>query len=400
MILALNVIMTIIFLLPIMLSIVFVLERKKTLKRLSEINSPYTPFVTVVVPFKGEDYRFEDTLKSLVKQNYSGQYEVIFTSSDSEGKTIDILKIWIPRYSNMFFIPSTIDSRFENRGDKINNLLTGVKNASAQSQVFLFLDSDMVVHKHWINNMVKPLQLENCGLSSGSAWVVAKKKGTWELATRYWDFLAATQITFPFTSFARGLSMGIRRDVYEKLNIDKVWNEAFHDNFTLSKTVRNNKYKIIYAPYAIIEENFDIEGFQWVSWVKRQSVHTRIHYKKLWAFGFFLITLPRLLGALLFIAMIGLGVFFQGVFQTWFSIVLWPLFHILNAICIVVCVYPDTKHVDGNVMSLREKTKLVFASYLSVILSIGSVWAVFSNKITWRKIKYQKNISIKSEKKI
>lgn len=388
--LLLNIICALIFLVPLMLAAVFRYRRKQVLSKTAK--HAYTPNVTVIVPFKGEDYNFENTIKSLIHQDYLGKYEVIFVSSDQSGRSIDLLQAVSKSSQRISYVRA--ESANKERGDKINNMLTGIHHSSSDTEVFLFMDSDMVAHKKWITNMVLPLQIEDCGLSSGTAWVVARTKSTWELATRFWDFLAATQVAFPFTSFARGLSMGIRKDTFIRLNIEKVWNTAFHDNFTLSKAVRKYGLKIYYAPYCVIEEHFELTSFEWISWVKRQSVHTKSHYKKLWAFGFFLVTLPRLLGAILFLTVACLSIFQSELLTEYISFTLWPLFHFVNALAIIYAVYPDTTYIEMSRGTHLEKMKLVLASYYSILLSLGSVWAVFSSKIEWRKIKYKNNVAV------
>lgn len=390
-----NLVIIIIFLIPTILGINYYFSRKNIIKKLSAVKSNSSPFVTVIVPFKGEDHRFKETVLSLCSQKYRGDYEIIFVSSDKTGRSVDILNELVPQNNKLHFVEASNNDSLL-RSDKVNNLICGIKNANRKSQVYLFLDSDMVVHSKWIKYMVAPLQISDCGLSTGSAWVVSKKPGIWELSTRFWDFLALTQVTFPFTSFARGLSMGITKETYNSLNIEKVWNEAFHDNFSISKVVRKEKLKIYFAPYTIVEENFDLKGFQWIKWIKRQTVHTRKHYKRLWSFGFFLVTLPRILGAILSIFSVLVCLMNPSLLKHLFPFIIWPILHFINAVVIVTTVYNDAKYIEKYKNTFGEKMQLILSSYFTVIHCIGSIWAVFSSNIEWRKINYQNNKVVES----
>lgn len=59
---------------------------------------------------------------------------------------------------------------------------------------------------------------------------------------RFWDFIATAYVTFPLTSFARGFSFGIRKEVFESVKMKEVWENAFHDNFTITNVVKRNGY--------------------------------------------------------------------------------------------------------------------------------------------------------------
>ena len=389
-----NLLIVLLFCVPVFLAVYYRYERNNVLKKIQAKKELYSPKVSVIIPFKGEDYNFRNTVESLLTQKYRGDYELLFVTSDCQSKSIDIIKELTEKKKNAFLIHARQDVN-SGRGDKINNLLTGVENASADTEVYLFIDSDMVAHEKWIENMVQPLQFTDCGIVSGSAWVVSKQGGVYELATRFWDFLATTMITFPFTSFARGLSNGIRKDNYKKLQIEKVWNKAFHDNFTLSDAVRKANMRIYYAPNCIIAEHFNVEtGFAWVSWIKRQAVHTKLHFKKLWAFGFFLVTFPRFFGAVLSVLTIGVSLVGARFYPYLLAFYLWPIIQLFSALVTVHMVYQDATAMKDVQNSFKGKFRLALASFITVWHCIGSFWALFSTKIQWRQVIYKDNVVV------
>lgn len=385
----LNIGISLFFFVPGILGIFFGFKRRQMNSRLRALeNKNYHPPVSIILPFKGYDYNFENTIKQLLNQQYDGKYEVLFVTSDKDSKAFRTVKELIKNSSMAKLITADKKNISRHRSDKVNNSLFGIKNVSSESEVYLFIDSDIVPHSQWIKHMVKPLQFKECGLSSGSAWVVSRKNDLWGLATRYWDFLATTMITFPVTNFARGFSMGIRREVFERLRIQEIWENAFHDNFSLSTAVKQSKLAIYYAPFCLVSEHFDIGGFEWIKWIKRQALNTKINYKRLWAFGFFLVTLPRLIGAVSFIITTVLSLVFLKIFPFTLSFLLWPLIHLFAATIIINLIYPDRRLYPDYKNTFRKKLKLLIASYVTVIYCYSSVWAIFSNKIEWRNILY------------
>ncbi len=378
------------FLVQGLLAIVFFFIRRKNKKVINSLsNNTYLPKVSVILPFRGLDCNFEDTIKSLLNQNYDGDYEVFFVSSEEKSVAISLVKKYTEGVANAHFINAAKTNTSKFRSDKVNNLLCGVNAASNDSDVYIFIDSDILPHKNWLKQMVTPLQKSDCGVTSASAWIVSEKKDTiYTLAARYWDFLATTMITFPFTKFARGFSFAMRKETFEMIGMKKVWENAFHDNFTLSSAIRKHKMKIMYIPDCLVSENFSIRGFEWVKWVKRQALNTKVNFKKLWSFGFFFVTLPRLIGFIGFfvslLLRLALGMS-NPIINTFLA---WPIIFAITSLLVIFAVYPDRKCYDDYNGSFFEKIKLLFSAYFSVVYCFSSIWAVISNTMEWRALTY------------
>lgn len=383
-------ILVILFCIQGFLGVWFYFKRKSNVKYIDSLpNKSYTPNVSVILPFKGCDCNFEQTIKSLLKQEYKGKYSVYFVSSDKDSEAVRLVKKLTKDSKIAHFIQAVKDDVSKYRSDKVNNLLNGVMNAEPDTEVYLFIDSDIVPHKSWITKMVQPLQMKECGVTTGSAWVVSEKKDTLlTLAARYWDFLATTMITFPFTKFARGFSFCLRKETFKKIGMEEVWRNAFHDNFTLSSAIRKHKMKIVYIPNCLVSEYFSIHGMEWVKWVKRQALNTKVNFKKLWSFGFFFVTMPRLIGAIGFIVAIILkaACHFSNPIIT--VMLWWPVIFAVTSLIVIAAVYRDRKSYDDYSARPIDIFKLLISAYVSVIYCISSLWAVVSNKMEWRQLTY------------
>lgn len=372
------------------LAVYFQISKRKNRKFINSLpDKKYAPVVSVILPFKGCDCNLEQTVKSLLNQNYEGKYSLYFVSSEEDSKAVRIVKKLVKNYSNAHFIKAVKDEVSKYRSDKVNNLLNGVRKATEDTEVYLFIDSDIVPYKDWISHMVKPLQAKACGVTTGSAWIVSEKKDTLlTLAARYWDFLATTMITFPFTKFARGFSFGLRKETFEKIGMRNVWENAFHDNFTLSTAIRKHKMRILYIPGCLVSEYFSITGFEWIKWVKRQAINTKVNFKKLWAFGFFLVTMPRLIGAVGFIIAAILKMEFQQSNPIITVMLWWPIIFGITSFLVIAAVYPERKNYRDYPNNIVDLIKLFISAYVSVVYCISSLWAVVSNKMEWRQLFY------------
>lgn len=380
----------VLFLVQGFLAVWFCFERRKSKKFISELpDKDYAPNVAVILPFRGCDCNFYETVKRLISQNYNGRYDVYFVSSEGSSKAIDIVKQLTKGVSHAHFVNAANTNTSKFRSDKVNNMLCGINSTVDDTEVYLFIDSDITPHADWIKQMVYPLQSNKCGVTTGSAWIVSENKDTlYTLAARYWDFLATTMITFPFTKFARGFSFGLRKETFEKIGMRNVWENAFHDNFTLSTAIRKYSMKIMYVPDCLVSENFSIKGFEWVKWIKRQALNTKVNFKKLWAFGFFLVTLPRLIGFV--------GFFVAAFFKLFGNVsnslcnvfFCWPLIFAFTSLLVIFSVSSDRKKFNDYDDGLNSKLKLLSAAFFSVIYCFSCIWAIISNKMEWRHLAY------------
>ena len=91
-------------------------------------------------------------------------------------------------------------------------------------------------------------------------------------------------------------------------------------------------------------------------------------------------TLPREIGALGFLVTLALS--FLGIYHTCFvPFLFWPFLHLINAASLIFTLYKE----HGNMKHLLcEKIKIIFYSFGSVLLGLGSLSSLFSNKILWR----------------
>ena len=378
MILFFNVFLSLLFLIPLFLTINFIFYSQKIKRRLKKLEKVYTPNVSIIVPFRQFDYNLPTSLRALASQKYKGNYEILFVSSEQDTEVVRFIKDGIKNLENAKFIQAVETNKY--RSDKVNNLMTGINHLREDCEVIVVMDSDIVPHSTWLSDLVQPLQLSNCGASSGSSWITAREEDFLCFATRYWDFLATIQMCYKTTSFIRGFSMAFKKSVFDKLNIMDVWNNAFHDNLTLTTKLKQAGYKLYFSPHCLVNHCFNIEGREWIKWVRRQSINTKVNYPNLWRWGMLFMILPRVIGASGFLVTLALS--FLGVYHTCFiPFLIWPFLHLINATGLIFTLYKE----HGNMKHLLdEKIKVIFYSFGSVLLGLGSLGSLFSNKISWR----------------
>jgi ABC-type uncharacterized transport system permease subunit len=146
--------------------------------------------------------------------------------------------------------------------------------------------------------------------------------------------------------------------------------------------------KILYIPGCLVSEYFSITGMEWVKWVKRQALNTKVNFKKLWTFGFFLVTMPRLIGAIGFIVSVILRFAFQLHNPIMTIMLWWPIIFGITSSLVIIAVYPERKSYSDYSNNIWELFRLLISAYVSVVYCISSLWAIVSNKMEWRQLTY------------
>ena len=118
----------------------------------------------------------------------------------------------------------------ETRGQKVHNLIHAVEHAAADSEVFVFCDSDARFPRHWISSLIAPLEDETVAVSTGYRWYMAGSGSIPALFRSIWNASIVTALGAHSRNFAWGGSMAIRRPC----SIDQVryaWDKALSDDF-------------------------------------------------------------------------------------------------------------------------------------------------------------------------
>src|SRR5438128_11641984 len=110
--------------------------RRETARQLSE----YTPFASVIAPFRGLDHGLQENVSALFKQDYPA-YEIIFVTDrpdDPALKVVEELRVSIGEIkkvnSRVIISGDAIDS-----GQKVHNLRAAVAEIDPASEVLVFV---------------------------------------------------------------------------------------------------------------------------------------------------------------------------------------------------------------------------------------------------------------------
>ncbi len=244
---------------------------------------PFTPKAAVIAPCKGVDREMEANLGALFRQNYP-DYEILFVIASEQDESRPIIERVMDENRNRKS-KLVIAEPDNNRGEKVNNLLAAIDEASPDTEAFVFVDSDAMVHPEWLASLTAPLADDQTGAATGYRWYLPVKGGLWSALLSAWNGSVATTLGDHSHNFAWGGSTAILRETFERAGVRKVWQKALSDDYALTRAVEMRGLKISFAPRCLIPSREDASFSSLIEFTTRQVTITRVYRPRVWWIG-------------------------------------------------------------------------------------------------------------------
>jgi cellulose synthase/poly-beta-1,6-N-acetylglucosamine synthase-like glycosyltransferase len=252
----------------------------------------YFPKAAVILPCKGIDPGFRENLKKLLTQDYgqklngnqTANFEIIFTVADNKDPAYSILQKAIEENPHVQakLVIAGIDNK---RAQKITNQLTAIKHISADTEVLIFVDSDVVAKEDFLSNLVAPLQDSLVGISTGYRFYLPSQFNLPGLIRSLWNRMTVWELSNKRFAFAWGGAMAIRRQTFEQANITKVWDRAADDDLSMTTAVKKLGLRVHFAPRCLVISHGEASWSEMIEWTNRQLILTKVYYPRLWLLG-------------------------------------------------------------------------------------------------------------------
>lgn len=185
--------------------------------------------VSVVIPAYNAGKTIDACLGSVVHQNFP-DYEVIVVDDGSLDDTVQRAKKYPVRLIKM---SHQGESAARNAGIK-----------TSQGEIIVFVDSDCVVEKDLIVNMIGPLQDPEIGVTQAWWEVMNKDKLVPSLTHKVYEYLTRN---LDYPDFFWGFCFATRRELFDKVGkFDVMWVErVVDDDFSYRVTRKSYKIKLM-----------------------------------------------------------------------------------------------------------------------------------------------------------
>ncbi|HJQ67436.1 MAG TPA: glycosyltransferase [Blastocatellia bacterium] len=257
--------------------------RAYVLKSLQTPRGSYTPRASIIAPCKGLDIALEENLRALFGQDYP-DYEIIFAVSSGDDAARPIIDRLIAEHA----LPAArivIASPSDERSEKVNNLVAGVEAARADSEAFVFVDSDARTNPDWLRDLVSGLEDPQVGAATGYRWCVPERGGFCSALLSAWNGAVATTLGPHSRNFAWGGSTAILKSTFERIDLRDRWQRALSDDYALTRAVQQAGLRIKFAPRCLLPSREDARLRQLLEFTTRQVTITRVYRPNAWWAG-------------------------------------------------------------------------------------------------------------------
>lgn len=252
-------------------------------RSLAQAIESFTPKAAIIAPCKGIDREMEENLRALFDQNYP-DYEIIFVIASEQDEARPVIERVIDGNSDRKS-KLIIAEPDNNRGEKVNNLLAAIEQASPDVEAFVFVDSDARCHLEWLRALIAPLVDKQTGAATGYRWYLPVKGGLWSALLSAWNGSVATTLGDHSHNFAWGGSTAIMRETFERAGVRESWQKALSDDYALTRAVQLQGLKIIFVPRCLLPSREDASFSSLIEFTTRQVTITRVYRPRVWLLG-------------------------------------------------------------------------------------------------------------------
>ena len=243
----------------------------------------YQPPATLFLPVRGVDHDLASNLRSLAHQDYP-DYEIVVVCRDEADPAVPVVRMTLGERCRVVIAGAPPAGT----GEKVHNLLAAVREARAESEVFVFADSDGQVSEKWLATLVQPLGRagdEQTGATTAFRWYFPEEGGFWPLMRSAWDSTIAGQMRGDGKNFAWGGGMAVPRRVFESARVAEFWKGSISDDYRLTTAMNEAGLGIRFVPGAMVATTGACTKQEFLDWATRQLVITRVYRRNIWIAG-------------------------------------------------------------------------------------------------------------------
>ncbi len=350
--------------------------------------SPATqlPKASVILPCKGLDPAFRENIEKLLNQDYP-DFEVIFAVAQDTD----------PAYSHLVELSgrsarptSVIVAGVANgRAQKLNNQLHALEHVRKDSEVFVFVDSDVIARPDFLSQLVAPLTDDTVGVTTGYRFYIASINNWASIVRSLWNRVTAWEMANPKYAFAWGGAMAIRKSVFESTGVREAWDKAADDDLSLTTSVKKHGLTVRFVPQCLVASDGDAPFSEIMEWTNRQLILTKVYYPELWQRAISRAAFMLLWLVLMVVAVTG----FVATSETSFAIAIGAGFLLIP---VEVYFLLKARRLWQRVLLDRQEylTESLLSSCLAIplahlVLPFMTLASLLTNRIQWRGVTYE-----------
>lgn len=345
----------------------------------------YQPKASVILPCKGLDPGFRENISRLLEQRYRN-FEVIFAVAEESDAAYSHLKELVERYSDRARI--IIAGVSQNRAQKLNNQLSALNLVAEDSEVLVFVDSDVIAREDFLDCLIRPLADQTVGVTTGYRFYISSSANLPAVLRSLWNRMSAWEMASDH-AFAWGGAMAVRKEIFARAGVKSAWERAADDDLSLTTCIKALGLTVHFVPQCLVASDGNASLKEIIDWTNRQLILTKVYYRPLW-----LRAITRALVMLVWLGAVTAAAIGTFVYQD---------SGCLSALIAGATILPVEAYFLVRARSLWERVladrgqhlrESLWSSCLAipmahVVLPFLTLFSVLTNKIQWRGVTYE-----------
>lgn len=260
-------------------------ENRRYVRKLCRLSAPDSPaarpYAAVIVPVKGIDLDLEDSLRSLLRQDYPG-YEVHFVGEGPEDPAHEVVRRLMAAHPNRQVVWHSA-GRAVDCGQKVHNLLVATGALPPHVELVAFADSDAHPGPDWLANLVhRLLDAPGAVAATGYRCCVPESPrwSNWLLYSLNSGVSALFGAKSP-CNLLWGGSWCLRREDLERSGLREAWEKTLSDDMVASRALRSLG-RIRYEPKVLLTSATETTLSGLLEFLRRQFFMVRNYSPGLW----------------------------------------------------------------------------------------------------------------------
>lgn len=351
----------------------------------AESKREFQPKVTIVLCLRGNDPSLDACLQALLAQQYDDYCVMcVFDSENDPAHAV------VAEYSTDSRLVTRIaPPRGQSCSLKCNSLVTVFD--SIEDKIAVLVDADTAPDRHWLADLVAPLQDENVVASSANRWFLPTDHRTGSYVRYLWNLAAAPQMDAYQITW--GGSLALKTRFVRESGLLEAWGKSLFEDVSVTGFATRQNQQVKMLPQLLVpnQESVSVRGM--TGWMRRQLLDIRLYHR---CFGLVVVHSLSVIGMLLF-AFILLAVCIASD-DAW-KPALVVLMSLLNFAVLYLCswIVLDKKACDalksrGHQLPAKRwgSPRIVWMIVITQWVYAVSTWkALRTRRVSWRGIDYE-----------
>jgi cellulose synthase/poly-beta-1,6-N-acetylglucosamine synthase-like glycosyltransferase len=256
-----------------------------------EADLAYRPKAWVIAPFKGDDDDVRAALEALLAQNYP-RFHVVCVLEDRSDRAYPLAEQTLAAHppSRWTLVMAGRAPAF--RGQKVHNQLAALEAIAGrceESDVYAFVDSDVVAGTEWLARLIEPLRRTDRAASTGYRWFFpepregASRVSLWTDLASVMNSSVVTVGAYRRTTQAWGGSMALRDETARAGRLRARWDKALTDDFPVTHLARDLGKRVRFQPQCLARSEVSFRAGDLFRFAHRQYLITRVYAPRVYA---------------------------------------------------------------------------------------------------------------------